>query len=126
MPFKEYALLCEFMTQSTNGLHSYMHVFDRTMFKADAPTVLNGFMAARFHDLPEETDLEIYVTDANNVLLEKGKVFKEKVKGAQVHVVARIRGLQVPSVGEYRFWARIDAGEPMPLCTWLAAHAPQK
>lgn len=126
MPFKEYALLCEFMTQSTNGLHSYMHVFDRTMFKPDAPVALNGFMAARFRDLPEETDLEIYVTDANNVLLEKGNVFKEHVKGNNVHVVARIRGLQVLGVGEYRFWARIDAGEPMPLCTWLAARAPQQ
>lgn len=125
MPFKEYALLCEFMTQSTNGLHSYMHVFDRTMFKADAPTVLNGFMAVRFRDLPAESDLEIYMTDANNVLLEKGKVFKEHVKGSNVHVVARIRGLQVPEVGEYRFSARIDGGEPIPLCTWTAGRAQQ-
>lgn len=114
------------MTQSTNGLHSYMHVFDRTMFKPESPLVLNGFMAVRFRDLPAESEIEVYVTDANNVLIEKGKVFKEKVKGPNVHVVARIRGLQVPSEGEYRFSARIDGGEPIVLCNWLAARAPQK
>lgn len=117
--------MCEFMTQSTNNLHSYMHVFDRTVAKQGSPLALNAFMAAKFRDLPEECNLEIYLTDANNVLLEKGKVFKEKVKGKNVHVVAKIRGLEVPAEGEYRFSARIDGGEPMPLCTWTVVRAQQ-
>lgn len=125
MPFKEYAFLCEFITQSTNGLHSYMHVFDRTMAKPGSPLTLNAFMAAKFRDLPEECELEIYLTDAHNVLLEKGKVFKEKVKGKSVHVVAKIRGLEVPAEGEYRFSARIDGGEPVPLCNWAVGRAQQ-
>lgn len=126
MPTKEYALLCEFMTQSTNGLYSYMHVFDRTMYKADAPVALNGFMAVRFRDVGETAHLEIYMTDGDNTLVPNATVFSQEVKGPNVHVIARLQRVTVPAIGEYKFWARIDRGEPMPLCTWLAAAAPEK
>ena len=126
MPTKEYALLCEFMTQSTNGLYSYMHVFDRTMYKAGAPVALNGYMALRFREVPETAHLEIYMTDADNTLVPNATVFSQEVKGPNVHVIARLQRVAVPKVGEYKFWARIDRGEPMPLCTWLAATAPEK
>lgn len=126
MPTKEYALLCEFMTQSTNGLYSYLHTFDRTMYKPGAPLALNGFMALRFRDLGANAHLEIYMTDATNTLVPNATVFSQEVKGSNVHVVAHLQRLMVPALGEYRFWARIDRGEPLPLCTWLAASAPEK
>lgn len=126
MPTKEYALLCEFLTQSNNGLYSYMHVFDRTMFAPGAPVALNGFMAVRFRDMGDVTHLEMYMTDHENTLIPNATIFTQEVKGPNVHVVARVQRLMVPKIGEYRIWARIDRGEPMPLCTWLAAAAPEK
>lgn len=119
-PSKEYALLCEFLTQSANGLYSYLHVFDRTNFKDGSPFILNGFLAVRFRDMPEGANLEIYVTDGNNTLIDKGTVFKQQVKGANVHIIAKLRGFTVPKLGEYHFAARIDGGEPVALCTWVA------
>lgn len=122
-PQKDYALLCEFLTQSTNGMYSYMHVFDRTIAKAESPAVLNGFLAVRFRDMGEKAHVNIYMTDADNTLVEKGgKLFDQAVQGANVHIIARIRGLVAPKPGEYRFWARIDAGEPMFLCSWMVEH----
>ncbi len=118
-PQKEYALLCEFLTQSTNGLYSYMHVFDRSSFKPDAPVMLNGFLAVRLQGVTDGATLEMYMTDDKNVLVEKGGVFKQAVKGPNVHIIAKIRGLTVPAAGEYRFAARIDGGEPIPLCSWV-------
>lgn len=117
-PEKEYALLCEFLTQSTNGLYSYMHVFDRTNIKDDAPMVLNGYLAVRLRGVTDGANVEMYVTDATNTLLDKGTVFKQAVKGPQVHIIAKIRGFAVPKAGEYHFAARIDGGEPIALCTW--------
>ncbi|HCC83874.1 TPA: hypothetical protein DEP96_03420 [Candidatus Uhrbacteria bacterium] len=119
-PLKEYALLCEFLTQSTNGLYTYAHVFDRTNTVGEGPITLNGFLAVRLRDVPVDANLEIYITDENNVLVEKGGVFKQAVKGPQVHIIAKMHGLTVAKPGEYRFAARIDGGEPMALCTWVA------
>ena len=126
MPTKEYALLCEFLTQSTNGLYSYMHVFDRTMYKTGTAVALNGFMAVRFRDVPETAHLEIYMTDADNTLVPNATVFSQEVKGPNVHVIARLQRVLVPTVGEYKFSARIDRGEPIPLCHWLAAASSEK
>lgn len=122
-PSKEYALLCEFLTQSSNGLYSYMHVFDRTNYKDAGPFVLNAFLAVRFRDMPEGANLEIYVTDGNNTLIDKSTVFKQQVKGSNVHIIAKLRGFAVPKLGEYRFAARVDGGEPIALCTWFADKA---
>ncbi|MBI1908414.1 hypothetical protein HYS28_03285 [Candidatus Uhrbacteria bacterium] len=123
-PQKEYALLCEFLTQSANGLYSYLHVFDRTNFKEGAPLMLNANLAVRFRGMPDGANLEIYMTDDTNTLLDKGTVFKQQVKGSNVHIIAKIRGLVVPRHGEYRFAARIDGGEPVALCAWMADKAP--
>lgn len=119
-PTKEYALLCEFLTQSTNGLYSYLHVFDRTNVKDGAPMVLNGYLAVRLRDVADGANVEMYMTDDTNTLLDKGTVFKQTVKGPQVHIIAKIRGLTVPKAGEYKFAARIDGGEPIALCGWVA------
>lgn len=105
---------------SVNGLQSYMHVFDRTTFEKGAPVTLRCFFATRLVNMPTEADVELYVTDANNMLVENGKILQAKVKGPNANLVARIAGLPVKAPGEYRVWARVDGGEPMPLCTWEA------
>jgi len=118
---KEYALFCEFATMSVNGMQSYMHVFDRTLFQVGTPTVLRGFFAARLIGLPPEAQMEIYLTDASNTLIDKGQLFKNKLKGPGANIVIRIGGIQVPKVGEYSVWGRVDGGEPIKLCTWMVA-----
>lgn len=123
---KEYALLCEFVTQSTNGMYSYMHVFDRTVAKPGSPIMLNGFLAVKFRGIGEKANMEMYMTDASNTLVEKGSIFKQEVKGDNIHVVARLRGLTVPQAGEYRFWARVDGAEPVYLCSWFTQVAEAK
>ena len=119
-PVKEYALLCELATQSTNGLNSYMHIFDRTGFPEGQPMVLRGFLAVRFTRLQEKAALEVYVTDANNTLIEKGTMFKQEIKGPTANLIVRIAGMPIPAAGEYRIWGRVDAGEPIELCAWYA------
>ena len=116
---KEYALFCEFATMSVNGMQSYMHVFDRTMFQAGTPMVLRGFFATRVIGLPAEAEMEIYLTDGSNLLIDKGQLFKNKVKGPGANIVIRIGGIQVPGAGEYSVWGRVDGGEPIKLCTWM-------
>jgi hypothetical protein len=115
----DYALLCEFSTVSNNGLHSFMHVFDKTMFKPGSPLGVRGILAAKFSEVPAEAELEIYLTDENNVVLDKGHLMKIKVKGPFTQIVSRF-GLLVPDVGVYTFWARMDGGEPMRLVQWTA------
>lgn len=115
---KEYALFCEFATMSVNGMQSYMHVFDRTMFQAGTPMVLRGFFATRLVGLPTEGEMEMYLTDSSNTLIDKGQLFKGKIKGPGANIVIRIGGVQVPKIGEYSVWGRVDGGEPMRLCTW--------
>jgi hypothetical protein len=115
---KEYALFCEFATMSVNGMQSYMHVFDRTMFQAGTPMVLRGFFAARLIGLPAEANTEIYLTDESNTLVDKGQLFKNKLKGPGANIVIRIGGIKIPKAGEYSVWARVEGGEPMRLCTW--------
>ena len=117
---KEYALLCEFATMSVNGMQSYMHVFDRSVFQPGTPKALRGFFATRLVDLPQESTLEVYMTDVTNTLVEKGQLFKNKVKGPGANIVIRIGGIQVPTAGEYSIWGRVDGGEPMKLCSWTA------
>jgi hypothetical protein len=124
MTQKDYALLCEFATMSVNGMQSYMHVFDRTAFQAGAQKVLRGFFATRLVGLPAEAQVEIYLTDATNTLVDKGQLFKNKLKGPGANVVIRIGGIAVPAVGEYTIWARVDGGEPLRLCSWTVADAP--
>jgi hypothetical protein len=116
---KEYALLCEFATMSVNGMQSYMHVFDRTVFQTGAPMMLRGFFAARLVNMPAEAETEIYLTDAANTLIDKGRLLKNKVKGPNANIVIRIGGIQVPAAGEYSVWGRVDGGEPLKLCTWM-------
>ena len=82
--------------------------------------VLNGYLAVRLRDVADGANVEMYMTDDTNTLLDKGTVFRQAVKGPQVHIIAKIRGLTVPNVGEYKFAARIDGGEPIALCSWLA------
>jgi hypothetical protein len=115
----DYALLCEFATLSNNGLHSFMHVFDKTTFQKGTPIGVRGCMAAKFSGIPEEGELEVYLTDANNVVLEKGKLMKGKVKGPVAQVVFRFT-IPVPTAGVYTFWVRMDSGEPMRLVQWTA------
>ncbi|MFA6018016.1 MAG: hypothetical protein WCT28_04500 [Patescibacteria group bacterium] len=117
---KEYALLCEFATQSTNGLNSFMHVFDRTTFPANEAVTLRGFLAVRLTHLPESPNLEVYVTDGSNTLVDKGSMFKQMIKGPNANLLVRIGGMAMPKPGEYRVWARIDGAEPLELCTWYA------
>jgi hypothetical protein len=116
---KEYALFCEFATMSVNGMQSYMHVFDRTVFQTGTPMILRGFFAARLIGLPAEATTEIYLTDGTNTLIDKGQLFKNKLKGPGANIVIRIGGIQVPKAGEYSVWARVDGGEPIKLCTWV-------
>ncbi len=117
---KEYALLCEFATQSTNGLNSFMHVFDRTTFPANDKVVLRGFLAVRFTHLPEAPAIEVYVTDASNTMVEKGTMFQQTIKGPNANLLVRIGGMNIGKAGEYRIWARVDGAEPLELCTWYA------
>ena len=117
---KEYALLCEFATQSTNGLNSFMHVFDRTTYPTAEQIVLRGFLAVRLTHLPESSNLEVYVTDASNTMVERGTMFKQAIKGPNANLMVRIGGMAMPGAGEYRIWARIDGAEPLELCTWYA------
>lgn len=117
---KEYALLCELATQSVNGLNSFVHVFDRTMFPAGEVMVLRGYLAVRLTHLSENPRLEVYVTDGANTLVEKGTMFQQTVKGPNANLLVRIGGMVVPKPGEYRIWARIDGGEPLELCTWYS------
>lgn len=115
---KEYALFCEFATMSVNGMQSYMHVFDRTVFQKGTPMALRGFFGARLTGLPAEGEVEIYLTDSSNTLIDKGQLFKNKMKGPSANIVIRIGGVLVPSAGEYSVWGRVDGGEPMKLCSW--------
>ena len=115
---KEYALMCEFATMSVNGMQSYMHVFDRTVFPVGTPKVLRGFFAARMVNMPAECTMEIYLTDSSNTLIDKGQFFKGKMKGPGTNIVIRVGGVQVPGAGEYSVWGRVDGGEPMKLYTW--------
>ncbi len=121
---KEYALLCEFATQSNNGLNSFMHVFDRTMFPAGEQPVLRGFLAMRLTHLPENPSVEVYMTDGSNTLVEKGTLFKQSIKGPNANLLVRIGGMPVPKAGEYRVWSRVDGSEPLELCTWNAESKP--
>ncbi len=105
---------------SANGLQSYIHVFDRTTFQPGAPVLLRGFFASRLINLPEESNLEVYVTDGSNTLVDDGQLFQGQVKGPAANIVARIPSLPVKEAGEYRIWARADSGEPVHLCTWDA------
>ena len=98
---------------SVNGMQSYMHVFDRTVFQPGTPAVLRGFFAARVIGLPAESTMEMYLTDSSNTLIDKGQLFKNKVKGPGANIVIRIGGIQVPKVGEYSVWGRVDGGEPI-------------
>ena len=115
---KEYALLCEFATQSTNGLNSFMHVFDRTAFPEGEQIVLRGFLAMRLTHLPENPNVEVYVTDGKNTMVERGIMFNQPIKGPNANLMVRIGGMNIPGAGEYRIWARIDGAEPLELCTW--------
>jgi hypothetical protein len=117
---KEYGLLCELATQSVNGLNTFVHVFDRTMFPAEEKVILRGYLAVRLTHLPENPSLEVYVTDASNTMVEKGTMFKQTIKGPNANLLVRIGGMLMPKAGEYRIWARIDSGEPLELCTWYA------
>jgi len=117
---KEYALLCEFATQSVNGLNSFMHVFDRTTYPTAEQIILRGFLAVRFTHLPESSNLEVYVTDGSNTMVERGTMFKQAIKGPNANLMVRIGGMAMPGAGEYRIWARIDGAEPLELCTWYA------
>ena len=105
---------------SVNGMQSYMHVFDRTVFQKETPMILRGFFAARLTGLPAEAQVEIYLTDSSNTLVDKGQFFKNKLKGPGANIVIRIGGVQVPAVGEYSVWGRVDGGEPIKLCSWTA------
>lgn len=80
---------------------------------------VRGFMGMKVSELAPEGELEVYVTDANNVVLEKGKLMKGKVKGPTAQLVFRF-ALPVPAAGVYTFWARMDGGEPMRLVQWIA------
>ena len=122
---KEYALLCELATQSTNGLNTFVHVFDRTMVAEGEPVALRGFLAVRLTHLPETASLEVYVTDAKNILVDRGTMFKQEIKGPVSSLIVRIAGMIVPSVGEYRIWARIDGAAPLEICTWFAEIRPK-
>jgi len=115
----DYALLCEFTTVSNNGLHSFMHVFDKTTFKTGTPLGVRGILATKLSEVPTEAELEIYLTDENNVVLEKGHLMKTKVKGPVTQAVLRF-ALPVPRAGVYTFWARMEGGEPMRLVQWTA------
>lgn len=117
---KEYALLCEFATQSARGMNSFMDVFDRTTFAVDVPVVLRGYLAVRFTHLPEAPSIEVYVTDAGNTMIEKGMMFRRVLKGPNVNLLIRIGGMVMPKFGEYRIWSRVDGAEPLELCTWYA------
>lgn len=115
----DYALLCEFATLSKNGLHSFMHVFDKTTFQQGSPMGVAGFLALKISDVPNEGELEVYMTDANNVVLERGRMMKGNVKGPSVQIVLKF-ATPVPGVGMYTFWARMDGGEPVRLLQWVA------
>ncbi len=116
----DYALLCEFTTVSANGLHSFMHVFDKTMFKKGSNLGVHGFLAAKFSNLSAgDAELEIYVTDEQNVILEKGHLIKTVAKGPGTQIVFRF-AVPVPRLGIYTFWARIGGGEPTRLVQWVA------
>jgi hypothetical protein len=117
---KEYALLCEFATQSTNGLNSYMHVFDRKSFPNHDSVVLRGFLAVRFTHLPKASMIEVYVTDASNTMVEQGTMVKKPMNGPDANLLVRIGGMFMKGGGEYRIWARVDGAEPLELCTWYA------
>ncbi len=103
---------------SVNGMQSYMHVFDRTVFTTGNPMVLRGFFAARVIGLPAEANMEIYLTDSSNTLIDKGQLLKNKLKGPGANIVIRIGGIQVQKTGEYSVWGRVDGGEPIRLCSW--------
>ncbi len=115
----DYALLCEFATMSTNGLHSFMHVFDKTTFKKDTPLGVRGFMAAKISELPEEGEMEIYMTDEQNVVVNNGRLMKGKMKGPVAQIVFRF-SIPVEKPGVYTFWSRLEGGEPVRLVQWTA------
>ncbi len=101
-----------------------MHVFDRSMFAANDPVQLRGFLAMRLTHLPENPNLEVYVTDATNTLVENGTMFKQQIKGPNANLLVRIGGMPVAKVGAYRIWSRVDGAEPLELCTWHAESKP--
>lgn len=80
---------------------------------------VRGFLAAKFSELPSETEMEVYITNAENVVLEKGKLMKGKVKGPAAQMVFKF-AMPVPGAGVYTFWARENGGEPMRLVQWTA------
>lgn len=120
---KEYALFCELATLSVNGLHTFVNVFDRTNFAVGAPKALRGFFATRFEGLSPEHEIELYMTNAEKILVEKGNLYKGVVKGPGAQIVMRIPGVPIAGNGEYIMWARFDGGEPMRLCSWTAGDA---
>ncbi len=97
-----------------------MHIFDRTGFFEGQSMVLSGFLAVRFTRLQEKAALELYVTDASNTFIERGMLFKREIKRPTASLIVHIDGMPIPAAGEYRIWGRIDAGEPIELCTWHA------
>ena len=113
-------MMCELATQSVNGLNSYMHIFERTSFPQGEPVMLRGYLAMRFTRLPVEGSIEVYVTDVGNTLVDKGTLFKQKIKGPNANITVRVGSLVMPKPGEYRVWARFDNGEPIELCSWYA------
>ena len=115
----DYAILCEFATLSSNGLHSFMHVFDKTSFQKGTPMGLRGFLGMKISQLPEEGEMEVYMTDSANVVVEKGNLMKGKVKGPAAQIVFRLT-LPVQKADVYTIWGRIDGGEPVRLVQWTA------
>jgi hypothetical protein len=119
-PTKEYALLSEFSSHSREGFRSYIHVFDRMMFHRGQALALTCHFGTRLTHLPPEGNVEIYMTDAKNTLVENSTLYKSPVKGPSATISFKISGLPIKALGEYKIWARVDGGEPMHLCTWEA------
>ncbi len=115
----DYALLSEFASLSVNGLHSFMHVFDKTAFKENTSLMLRGFLAVKCSELEGENACEIYMTDKNNVILDKGHIMKGKIKGPAVQIVLKI-AVPIPAPGTYSLWIRVENGEPKRLLMWSA------
>ena len=115
----DHAILCEFATVSANGLHSFMHVFDKTTFQNGTPMGVRGFLAVKLSDLPESSELEVYMTDDAQVIGEKGRLMKGNIKGPMSQIVFRF-GIPIEKTGTYTFWARLEGGEPVRLTQWTA------
>ena len=104
---------------SVNGLQSFMHVFDKTTFKPDSQMGMRGFLAVKISDIPAESEMEIYMTDSANVVIDQGRIMKGKIKGPAAQIVLRV-SVPVKDAGTYIVWGRMDSGEPMRLLTWGA------